>query len=357
MIALEVSSAAGRSAYGGVPGAIRNLVLALLRRDPSTRYDLCYRLSRWRRGHLFRPDAPNARVRVVQDPWNAWLLAGDRLFHSMGIYLPRTPRIPKLLTVHDLNAVRNVEWVSERWHERRTRRIRDALARADHVVTYSAFTAGEIEEEFGIEKERLHPVPLGVDPDAFRPPPADVVARTRSRYGDYVLAIGIFNPRKNFVRLVQAVAPLAGLRLLLVGRAGEGARPVLEAVAEARMQDRFAHLEGVQHDDLVALIGSARVFAVPSLYEGFGLTVLEAMACGTPVVCSRASSLPEVAGDAARLCDATSVEALCDALRRVTEDSELARSLAARGLARAQELTWDASAARLRKLYHAVAGV
>jgi glycosyltransferase involved in cell wall biosynthesis len=357
VIALEVSSAAGRSAYGGVPGAIRNVVGELLRIDPSTRYDLCYRFSRWRRGHLFRPEAPNARVRVIQDPFNGWLLRGDRLLHSMGVFLPRTPRIPKLVTVHDLNAVRNLEWVSERWHERRSARIREAIARADHVVTYSAFTAGEVCQEYGLPEQRVHPVHLGVDSDRFRPPSPEVVAATRARHGDYALSIGLFNPRKNFARLVEATAGVAGLRLVLVGRAGPGAEPVFDAVAKHGMRERFAHLQGVSHEELVALIGSARVYVVPSLYEGFGLTVLEAMACGAPVVCSHAASLPEVAGPAARLVDATDVEALREAIRRVATDTALAEDLRERGLARARAMTWEASARRLRSLYRVVAGV
>ena len=146
VIAIEVSSAAGRPPYGGIGGAIRNVVAALLRLDPDTRYDLCYRFSRWRRGSLFRPTAPNVRIRVIQDPFNALLLPRARLLHSMGIYVPRTPRIPKLVTVHDLNAVRNVQWVSPEWHAKRSRRIQRAIERTDHVVTYSAFIAGEIRE-------------------------------------------------------------------------------------------------------------------------------------------------------------------------------------------------------------------
>jgi alpha-1,3-rhamnosyl/mannosyltransferase len=356
MIALEVSSAAG-GGYGGVPGAIRNLVRELLRQEPGTRFDLCYRLSRWRRSELFRPDAPNVRIRVLQDPLNALVLRGDRLLHSMGVWLPRTPRIPKLVTVHDLNAVRNVEWVTERWHERRSGRIREAIARADHVVTYSAFTAAEVREEYRLPADRVHPVPLGVDSTAFRPPSADDVARVRARHGDYALAIGLWTPRKNFARLVEAVARVPKLRLVLVGRPSDGAAQVTDAIERHGMRDRCEHLRDVAHADLVALLGAARVFAVPSLYEGFGLTVLEAMACGAPVVCSRAASLPEVAGDAALMVDASDVEALAAALARVAENGALAADLRERGARRVAKLSWAAAARRMRALYRAVAGV
>ena len=186
MIALEVSSAAGRGAYGGIPRAIRNQVQSLLRIDPETRYLLCYRFSRWRKGHLFRPDAVNARVRMIQDPFNSILMGRSRVFHSFGIHCPTTPRIPKLVTVNDLNAVRNVQWVTPHWHEHRSARIREAVSRADHIVALSQFAAEEIREEFDLPEDRVHPVLLGVDTERFRPPSAEVVAQTRAKHGDYV---------------------------------------------------------------------------------------------------------------------------------------------------------------------------
>ena len=353
MIALEVSSAAG-DAPGGVPGAIRNLVAALTREDPQTRYLLCSRFSRWRKGKIFRSDAPNTETRVLQDPFNAFLLRGARLLHSMGIFLPTTPRIPKLLTVHDLNAVRNVQWVSERWHERRSGRIGRALARADHVVTYSAYTATEIREHYGLPAERVHPILLGVDTQKFQPPAAAEIERTRARFGDFVLSIGILAPRKNFPSLIEALAPLGQLRLVLVGRAGDGEAGVKEAIERCGMAKRVDWMASVPHAELVHLLGAARACAVPSLYEGFGLTVLEAMACGTPVVCSNATSLPEVAGDAALIVDARRPEALRDALERVVESADLAADLRARGFTRARELSWPRAARELRELYRRV---
>jgi len=352
MFALEVSSAGGESGYGGVPGAIRNLVGALLAADPGTLYHLCARLSRWRKGQVLRLPAPNARVRVIQDPLNDWILRGDRLFHSMGIFLPSTPRrMPKLLTVHDLNAVRNTEWVSEHWHQRRSNRIRRAVERADHVVTYSRFTAGEVCEEYRLPDDRVHPIHLGVDTSVFRAPDAAEIARVRSQHGDYVLAVGLLTPRKNFPALVEAIAPLRELRLVHVGRASDGREAFDAALERWDMRERTTRLEGIDTAQLCALFAGARAYAVPSLYEGFGLTVLEAMACDVPVVCSHATSLPEVAGDAALLVDAADPEALRDALARVTQDSALAEKLRSAGLERARVLSWKAAAHNLRALY------
>jgi glycosyltransferase involved in cell wall biosynthesis len=121
------------------------------------------------------------------------------------------------------------------------------------------------------------------------------------------------------------------------------------------MRERVIRIPVASHEELVDLLGAARLCAVPSLYEGFGLTVLEAMACGTPVVCSRAASLPEVTGDAALMVDATSEEELRDGIRRVLQDGALARELRARGSVRARELGWDRAARELRALYDRVA--
>jgi alpha-1,3-rhamnosyl/mannosyltransferase len=153
------------------------------------------------------------------------------------------------------------------------------------------------------------------------------------------------------------VARIPELSLVLVGRPSDGAAELAAAVERSGLGRRYTRLQGVAHDELVTLLSAARVYAVPSLYEGFGLTVLEAFACGAPVVCSRAASLPEVAGDAALAVDATSSEALEDAIRRVAGDAALAAELSERGRKRAAELSWDAAAARLRALYRNVAGV
>ncbi len=358
VIAIEVSSAAGKPPYGGIGGAIRNFISELLVLDPHTRYELCYRLSRWRKGDLFRPDAPNARIRVLQDPFNALSIPRARILHSMGIFTPTTPRrIPKLVTIHDLNAVRNTQWVTERWHEKRSARIRQAIERADHVVTYSAFTAGEIQEEYGLPADRVHPVLLGVDTQEFRPSKAETISRLRAEHGDYVIAIGLMNPRKNFVNLVRAIAPIEKLRLVLVGRNSETDERIQAVLDECGMRERVDLLSGLSHETLLGLIGAARICAVPSLYDGFGLTVLEAMACGTPVVCSESASLPEAAGDAAEMVDATDVDAITHGLRRVVESEDLARELRRRGLERAQQMSWKSAAQNLRQLYRDIGGI
>ncbi len=325
--------------------------------DHKTRYALCHRVTRWRRRNAWHASAPNAYSRVLTGPLNSFALRGARLLHSMAPYLPRTPRMTKLVTIHDLNAVRNPAWVTPSWHERRSSKLATAIERADHVMTYSEFTANEIREHYHLPAERVHPVLLGVDTSRFRPLPAETLEPIRAKYGDYVISIGLLTPRKNFATLIEAVAHLEALHLVLVGRASDGGAEVEAALDRTGMRARTTRMTGVPEDDLIALIGAARVCAVPSLYEGFGLTALEAMACGTPVVCSNAASLPEVVGDAALLVDARSSEALGDALRRAAFDDSLRADLRARGLRRAHAMSWDASALQLRALYRGLTGI
>ena len=351
MIALEVSSAAGRPPWGGIGGSIRRLVVALVRLDPETRYALAYRPSRLRRRGLFRPAAPNTQIRVVQDPANAILLRGARLLHGMSSWLPRTPDVPKLVTIYDVNPLRNPAWVSERWHALRGGRLRQAVERADCVVATSRHSASEIEDLLGVPAARIRVASLGVDAASFRPLAPEAQARLRARHGDFVLGVGLVSVRKNLARLVEAVAAIPELRLVVVGRPSNAIEAFRAAIARTKTAERVSHFERVSEPELVALLGAARLVAVPSLYEGFGLTVLEAMACGTPVVCSNASSLPEVAAGAALLVDARDPDALADAFRRVLGSPALAGGLIERGLARARAMSWERAASELLPLY------
>ncbi len=358
MIAIDVSSAAGPPPQGGIAEMTRRQIEALLRIDPGTRYWLCYRWSRYRKGHLLRPEAPRASLRILHDPWNALLIPRARLLHSTSHHLPRTPRIPKLVTIHDLNHVRHPEWSTPKHLERNLERLRTTIERADCVVTPSRFTASEVMDAYGLPGARVRVVPNGVDAARFAAlaPDDPRVVRARERHGAFVLAVGLLVPRKNFARLVEAVARIEGLGLVLVGRRGIASDEVHGAARRSGLAPRFTHLETVEHEELRALLTAARAFAVPSLYEGFGLVLAEALAAGLPVVSSDAASLPEVAGDAALLVDATQVDALEAGLRRAVSDETLREQLRQRGPQRARELTWEASARALRDVYGELLG-
>lgn len=211
-----------------------------------------------------------------------------------------------------------------------------------------------LERLAGFPAERIDVVPEARRLDTALPPErvAARIAEVRCRYGlqdaPYIPTVGTLEPRKNHVRLVRAFEGLrdafSQVRLAVVGGAGWNVGPIRRAFEESPARDRIRVLGVVSPEDLAALYAGASLFAYPSLYEGFGLPVLEAMAMGVPVVTSSVSSLPEVAGDAAILVDPRSVEAIRHGLARPLGDAELREELARRGRARERTFTWRRTA-------------
>jgi len=234
------------------------------------------------------------------------------------------------------------------------------LPRVNAVITDSNASRSDIEQYLPVDRSRLFVVPLGVHPRYHPRPKAESIA-LGSRYGlpeGYFLFVGSVEERKNLRRLLQACARLwaAGERrpLVIVGARRGKYSKILQTVQDLALESRVRFTGHVPDADLPALYGGADLFVFPSLYEGFGLPPLEAMACGTPVVCSNTSSLPEVVGDAAITVDPYDVEALAEAMRRVLSDADLADDLRQRGLERAAGFTWEQTARKTVEVYREV---
>jgi glycosyltransferase involved in cell wall biosynthesis len=244
---------------------------------------------------------------------------------------PLRPSIPTVLTVHDLAILRYPD-VFARWHGLYGRvGLRKVLRAANAVVAVSEFTKQEIAALAGVRRERIRVVPNGVD--ALFTPDGPSAA------GSYVLAVATLEPRKNLGRVVEA-ARLAGVELRVVGARGWGGVKVPGWVGE------------VTDAELAELYRGARCVLYPSLYEGFGLPVVEAMACGAPVVTSRGTATEEVAGGAAVLVDPLDVDAIADGIAQ----AERRRSeLVPLGLARAGEFTWGRAADGMEALWKELA--
>jgi alpha-1,3-rhamnosyl/mannosyltransferase len=257
-----------------------------------------------------------------------------------------------VVMVHDLSwrahpalhAPEKVSWIE--------RRLPATLRQATRFVSVSDFTARTMVTELGIDRARIDVVSPGVSP-MFRPmdarDAASVLARHRLADRSYVLAVSTIEPRKNFDRLLAAHARLplvlrARTPLVIAGGRGWGRALDDDLAARAQRDGSLRLLGHVPDADLVALYARAAVVAYPSLYEGFGLPVVEAMACGAPVVTSGSTALRDTAGDAALLVDPLDTDAIAVALRRALEDDELAAGLRARGLAHAARFTWDRTA-------------
>ncbi len=356
----------------GIGFYTRHLIERLPRVDPETSYVAWYLNARavlrpWRRPRFFRP-SPNLRERWTPFPatWFErlsqryelprveWLVRFDVLF-APNFIPPPTARPRLVLTVHDLAFARYPEatpMATKRWLTRLDRALRGAA----EVIAVSEATRRDLLERYPVPAERVTVIPHGVDAGVFRPPTEDDVARVRARYGldgPYLLFVGGIEPRKNLPALVRAFARLGGdPRLVIAGSSVpwnpeglEALQPVLDALPDD-VRRRITFTGYVSEANKVALYGGARGLVMPSLYEGFGLPVLEAMACGTPVLTSNVSALPEVAGQAALLVDPGDEEAIADGMRRLLEEEALRSSLAEAGRARAAGFDWDETARR-----------
>jgi glycosyltransferase involved in cell wall biosynthesis len=237
-----------------------------------------------------------------------------------------------------------------------------ALRTADAILTDSEQSREDIVRHLPVSPDRVVVVPLAAD-RRFRPMEAAVVEpilREHSVTRPYILYVGALKSRKNVPRLLEAFALLrqgsTRWKLVIVGAREWRLSPIFDTVQRLKLEPHVHFTGYVTGEHLPALYAGADLFVFPSLYEGFGLPVLEAMACGTPVVTSSTSSLPEVAGDAALLVDPYNVDELAGAMRRVLEQPEAAQGLRERGLARAAQFSWDRTARETIAVYERVMG-
>lgn len=281
---------------------------------------------------------------------------GADLYHSPYSLMPYRPGVTTVLTVHDLIPLRlpRQSTLQARLLFRWTMAL--ALRTARFVIAVSEATRRDLSRWFRVPGDRVSVIPEATDP-AFYPRSSAEIETVRRRYGlpdSFVLYVGSNKPHKNLPRLVEAWAQITehGIRNTLVLAGPWDPRyPEPRRRAEQLGLENVRWLGPVPEADLPALYSAATLFVFPSLYEGFGLPVLEAMACGVPVVCSDTSSLPEVAGDAALRVNPTDVEALAAAIEHALADEALRADLRATGLERARQFTWEAVAQKTLGVY------
>ena len=262
--------------------------------------------------------------------------------------------VPTVITVHDVFPFTHPDLYSAPIRVHHQALVRGAARRATRVIVPSEHSRDSAAEVCGVPAERIAVIPWGVS-ERFHPRPAPP-ERLRERFGidgPYVVCVGTLEPRKNLPVLLEAFARLPGdlrdHRLVLIG--GSGWKTSTFGGALAALGDRAVLTGYVADDELVELVSSAACFAHPALFEGFGFPVLEAMACGTPVVSSDGGALREVVGDSGLLVDPRDAGGLAEAIARVLGSPELAADLRERGLARAAEHTWERCAAATVRAY------
>src|SRR5437868_1756912 len=252
---------------------------------------------------------------------------------------------PSVITVHDLAIYRNPRWFPGRQPLSTRLVVPRSVLRANAVIAVSENTAKDIVEIFAIDRSRIHVIPHGVSPK-LRPMGAEDLADARARLRlpeRFILFVGTIEPRKNLETLLDAWATMRDRPdLVVVGSWGWRYQSIRDKMA--RLGPKLRHLESVDPDELPAIYNLARVLAHPAWYEGFGLPPLEAMACGTPVVVSDRSSLPEVVRDAGLIVPAGEPDEWRKSLERVVGDTQLAADLRHRGILRAAQFSWERAA-------------
>jgi len=279
------------------------------------------------------------------------------LFHGPSFLIPKTRRARTVVTIYDLTHEKYPQWAPACSAEF-AKRVREGVQRADAVIAPSEATRGDIRDVYGIDDQKIRVIYGGVD-SCFRPiEDRSLLAAVRDRHrlpGHFVLSVLSLNPRKNLPGLLRAFSILKkstrAPHALVVAGKDYGGYDVLRDAEKMGMSDNFIFLNYFPEEDLPMLYNLAEIFVFPSLYEGFGLPPLEAMACGRPVIASRAGSLPEVLGDAALYCDpgdpADIAARIADLVSSDKEKNELRR----RGLAQAAKYSWDDCARSTLRLY------
>lgn len=310
--------------------------------------------------HVVRVDSSAQRL-----TWDTWGISravercGADVLHSTSSYLPWAPPGPCVLTVHDLAIYRYPEAFRLANRTIGRRLFESSLRRATMLIAPSEATRRDVVDLCDVRPDRVAVIPEAAD--RMFQPGIDVreIDRVRERYGlrfPYVLSVATAEPRKNLVRLLAAFRAIhAALpfpcTLVLVGQEGWH-NEALASTARALLRAGILRITGyVPRSDLPALYSGASVFAYPSLFEGFGLPALEALACGVPVLTSTSSALPEVVGDAALLVDPTSTEAIAAGLYMLLTDSARANDLRRHGPAQAARFTWEATAEATLQVY------
>jgi len=291
---------------------------------------------------------------LLHTPWDNFLPDVD-IFHATEHLLPPFRQIRTVLTVHDLIYVLFPEYhLPMNYHFLRLMMPRFAH-RADAIIAISECTRRDLVRLWQIPEQKIHVIYEGIDP-RFRPVTDGVaMERLRQRLGlpeRFALYVGTIEPRKNLPRLFEAWTRLKKpIPLVIAGKKGWLYQETFACVEALGLEDHVRFTGFVADEDLPALYSAAEIFIFPSLYEGFGLPVLEAMACGTPVITTTGGSLPEVADDAALVVDPTDVDALTEALSRLLRDESLRHDYSERGLARSRAFSWEHTARETLKLY------
>ena len=307
-------------------------------------------------GYLYR-----AASTFLPVPYSFFFGRKSDVTHFFNYIVPPFVSGKKVVTVHDMVYKAFPDTVRGRTKFMLNMGLKRSMRRADIIVTDSEFSKEEILKYFPQHKRKIRVVPCGVDLERFKPcTDLERISKVKSSLGiegDYFLYVGTIEPRKNLRRLIAAYAAFVkkvgenSPKLVLAGGKGWLDGEIYASVRKLGLEGKGLFTEYVPAGDMTPLMCGALAFVFPSLYEGFGMPPLEAMACGAPVLTTNAASLPEVVGDCAVICDAYSVKSIAQGLYRLYSDKDLRAQLSRKGIERAKGFTWERSAQMLHDIY------
>ena len=365
-IAIDASRAAVAK-WGGQENYAYYLINALAQVDQRNHYTL------YTSREPVRPFPKNERIQTNVMPfprlWTQVRLAAEtfRSTHDV-LFMPvhaipyiRRSSLKTVVTIHDLAFERNPEYHRFLGSLYLRQYMRYSAKHATHLIAVSEVTKRDLMELYRVPEEKITVVYEAYDPHVFHTVEAREAARVAAQYkitNPFLLFVSTIQPRKNIVRLIEAFSRIdTDAELILAGKPGWKNEEIYASPKKFGVADRVRFLGHIPDPDLNALMNAARALVYPSLFEGFGLEILEAMACGTPVITSNVSSMPEIAGDAGLLVDPYNVQDIADACERVLSDEELHRSLREKGFARAAEFSWEKAARETLAVFERVGGM
>lgn len=291
---------------------------------------------------------------------------GVDLHFSPAYFLPLIKVCPSVVVVHDLTFKVHPEWFARDWRMKFDEIFWREVKKADRILTVSEHSRGDVVRLLGVDPSRVTAIPEAADEQFHRVTDAERLEGVRKKFGlpeGFVLTVGAIHTRRNLERLIEAMSISRDrtgedVFLLIIGTPAEFSPPVDIPGTAARcgLAGRVLHVEYVSEEDLLLLYNACGLFAYPSIYEGFGLPVIEAMACGAPVACSNVTSIPEVAGDAVLYFDPEKTEEIAEAISSVLADETLRSRLSKAGIERASLFSWRRTAVETLAVFNEVAG-
>lgn len=284
---------------------------------------------------------------------------GLDIFHATDHRIPKLSNIPVVATVMDMIPFSHPEWVSKSLRSLKNYAFKSSMYWADHIITISEHSKNDIVNILGIDESSVSVIPLGVDVRYLERIEDSKKNQVKKKYNisdNFFLFVGTLQPRKNIERILQAHRILPkGIRerypLVIVGKNGWGTEALLPELAKAEMEGYGKWLDCVGNNDLIALMQSATALVYPSLYEGFGLPILEGFAADIPVISSNTTSIPEVAGDAALLVDPLDIDEISGAMQKIVEDGQLSEHLIMKGREMLKNYSWNDCAIKTSEVY------